>query len=158
MTSSHSHSDREENSNDHDEEPDENTEAAKYLQQILDDLAVESVQDKAMATQHPVSQSPQPTAGSGVGCRISKSDEDLRSSPLLLPSAPTDFPPPSIPGDLTFPSAPTTAPTKSLSKNKAKFTDAEIESWCIICLANANVRCLGCAGDLYCTVRKSATS
>ena len=149
--------DREEISGEHDEGLNENAEAANSLQQILDDLAAESGQDKARAIEHPISQSTHPTVSSGGEPPTSPSDEELHSSPPLFPSAPTHLPSPSIPDDLAFPSAPTTAP-RALSKNKAEFTHAEIDSWCIICLADANVRCLGCAGDLYCTVCISIAS
>ncbi|KAF2400330.1 hypothetical protein EJ06DRAFT_426665 [Trichodelitschia bisporula] len=38
----------------------------------------------------------------------------------------------------------------ALPAGKPGLTDEEIESWCIICCADASVRCLGCGGDLYC--------
>ena len=31
-----------------------------------------------------------------------------------------------------------------------KYTDEDIDSWCVICNEDATVRCLGCDGDLYC--------
>ncbi|KAF2146841.1 uncharacterized protein K452DRAFT_283044 [Aplosporella prunicola CBS 121167] len=52
-----------------------------------------------------------------------------------------------------LPSAPSFAPAKKppVKVGKAsKFTDEEIDSWCIICYDDATVRCLGCDGDLYC--------
>ena len=72
--------------------------------------------------------------------RLSASPSPSRSSPDL-------------------PSVPSFSPTKKsarLAKSKAKagpkqYNDAEIDSWCIICCDDATVKCLGCAGDLYCT-------
>ncbi|KAE9368422.1 hypothetical protein N431DRAFT_470130 [Stipitochalara longipes BDJ] len=53
--------------------------------------------------------------------------------------------------ELGLPSAPTfkplDKPVKGLMK---KYTDEEVESWCIICQDDATVKCLGCDGDLYC--------
>ncbi|RFU23809.1 hypothetical protein B7463_g12529, partial [Scytalidium lignicola] len=91
-----------------------------------------------------------------------------------LPSAPSDFPSPpptsepsrqslddesditarlaalrsrgSVSG-LGLPSVPTDKPVKGVMK---KFTDEEIDSWCIICQDDATVKCQGCDGDLYC--------
>jgi hypothetical protein len=31
-----------------------------------------------------------------------------------------------------------------------KYTNEEIETWCIICQDDATVECVGCDGDLYC--------
>ncbi|KAI9842272.1 MAG: hypothetical protein M1837_007341 [Sclerophora amabilis] len=77
---------------------------------------------------------------------VSRSDEgdaDLaaRFSALNLPSAPTFLP-------ATKSSSSSAAASKS--KQTQRYTDADIDSWCIICCADATIRCLGCAGDLYC--------
>jgi len=42
---------------------------------------------------------------------------------------------------------------KTQTKTAAKSTppEDEIDTWCIICLDDANLKCLGCDGDLYCT-------
>lgn len=64
------------------------------------------------------------------------------STSTLLPSAPTFAPSSKSPGTITSSKA-SQAPT-------AKYTDEEIETWCIICNDDATVRCLGCDGDLYC--------
>lgn len=68
-----------------------------------------------------------------------------RFSSLSLPSAPTA--PPTI--NLPPPPSSTTFADRNTSDNST-FTDAEIETWCIICLADATLRCVGCDGDLYC--------
>ncbi|KAL8741650.1 MAG: hypothetical protein Q9190_005767 [Brigantiaea leucoxantha] len=55
-----------------------------------------------------------------------------------------------------LPSAPTSDPvvaTKTKMEGgsrRSEYTDAEIDSWCIICCDDALVRCTGCAEDLYC--------
>jgi hypothetical protein len=56
---------------------------------------------------------------------------------------------------LNLPSVPTTIqphhkPGNSVKAAAAASTD-ETETWCIICLVDAQVKCLGCDGDLYCT-------
>lgn len=52
---------------------------------------------------------------------------------------------------LSLPSAPSFAPSdKPIKVTKAQFTDEQIDSWCIICYADATVKCLGCDGELYC--------
>lgn len=57
--------------------------------------------------------------------------------------------------NLSLPSVPTTLkPSSSQTKAGAsakKFTDEEIDSWCIICSDDATLSCVGCDGDLYCT-------
>ena len=80
---------------------------------------------------------------------------------LELPSAPTSQPLRKAADEDTplFPSAPTSAPSANYKgartgsrklQKKQSFTDAEIESWCIICCDDATMKCTGCGGDLYC--------
>ena len=55
---------------------------------------------------------------------------------------------------LSLPSVPSTMKSNAASKPKdkaEKFSDDEIDSWCIICSDDASLSCLGCDGDLYCT-------
>ena len=62
--------------------------------------------------------------------------------------------------DLGMPSAPSFKPSenkKQDAKNEYKglekyerFTDEDIDSWCVICQDDATVVCKGCEGDLYC--------
>ena len=53
--------------------------------------------------------------------------------------------------DLGLPSVPTFKPTdKPIKGVMKKYTDEEIDGWCIICQDDATVKCLGCDGDLYC--------
>jgi hypothetical protein len=58
------------------------------------------------------------------------------SNPLGLPSAPTG--------------KPVTKSAEPASKGLKKYTDDEIDAWCIICQDDATVECKGCEGDLYC--------
>ncbi|CAD6442190.1 cc0980ef-3be0-4993-b1b2-edd69d963a16-CDS [Sclerotinia trifoliorum] len=61
---------------------------------------------------------------------------------------------------LGLPSAPTTKPVEKLAKPSKgapeskgglkKYTDEEMDTWCIICQDDATVQCVGCEGDLYC--------
>lgn len=75
---------------------------------------------------------------------------DLYSS--SLPSAPNPLPSfPSLPQ--TLPSAPKSHPSSAPAKKSPQtsgYTEAEIDTWCVICLADAVVRCRGCAGEFYC--------
>lgn len=88
---------------------------------------------------------------------------DLPSAPSdqlpTSPSPPASSEPKSQPTDntslaarlarLSLPSAPRKL-REVTPKSPPKFTDEEIESWCVICNEDATVRCLGCDGDLYC--------
>lgn len=71
---------------------------------------------------------------------------DIASS-IQFPTVPPD----SALGQLDLPSAPTNVPGVVKDRRKPGFaTDEEIDTWCIICCANATVRCFGCDKDLYC--------
>ncbi|KAL9085103.1 MAG: hypothetical protein Q9165_007747 [Trypethelium subeluteriae] len=73
--------------------------------------------------------------------RLSPSPSSCRSSPSELPSVPSFFP---IQNSIR--------PTKSRPKTGPKqYSEAEMDSWCIICCDDATVKCLSCDGDLYCT-------
>lgn len=133
-------------------EHDEDAEADTFLQELLDEVALEKDQDEPSKTPQQSSPSEKSRAAQDEGYPGSRISQDAEDPQLLFPSAPTHLPPPiSQSGELSLPSAPKAAP-RAQTKKKSKFTDAEIESWCIICLADATVRCLGCAGDLYCNV------
>lgn len=52
---------------------------------------------------------------------------------------------------LGLPAAPTFKPIhKPIATIQKKFTDEEIDTWCIICQDDATIKCVGCDGDLYC--------
>ena len=126
------------------EEQDEDAEANTSLQRILDELELEKAEEPASSASPQQHDTEQPA--------LPSSPPDTFSS-LVFPSTP------STPlHDLNLPSTPTAAPSsarKVASKPKPKpkpqgFTDEEIDSWCIICCANASVKCFGCDDDLYC--------
>jgi len=88
---------------------------------------------------------------------------EAAESPLDLPTAPSDqLPELTLPGTqpidetslaarlakLSLPSTPSSLVGKQ--QRLPKYTDDDIDSWCIICNDDATVRCLGCDGDLYC--------
>jgi hypothetical protein len=57
------------------------------------------------------------------------------------------------PGGFRLPSVPTSKPTSlSPEERMKKYTDEEIETWCVICQSDATIKCLGCDGDLYCAL------
>ena len=118
-------------------EQSEEAEAEASLQRILDEVELERQQEPvstALSTQPEkvnTSQAPAPP--------------DSFAS-LVFPPIP-DLPLPS----LSLPSAPTAVPSTRKPKDQSSgFSDQEIDSWCIICCANASVKCFGCDGDLYC--------
>ena len=117
-------------------EQDEEAEAEDSLQRILDELELERQEPG------PIIPSPQPdTAPTPQAPALPDS-----FASLVYPSTP-DLPPPS----LALPSAPTAAPSTRKPKSRPMgFSDVEMDSWCIICCANAVVKCFGCEGDLYC--------
>ncbi|PVH83424.1 hypothetical protein DL98DRAFT_513307 [Cadophora sp. DSE1049] len=104
----------------------------------------------------------------------SKDDAEEENGSLSLPSAPSALPEPvetskksldfesdiaarmaALSGlstnSLGLPSAPTFKPIdKPVKGVMKKFTDEEVDSWCIICQDDATVKCMGCDGDLYC--------
>ena len=116
---------------------DEDAEAKASLQRILDEVELERQQE-------PVS-SVSPSQLDGVTAPQSPSLPESFAS-LVFPSIP-DLPLPS----LALPAAPTAVPsTRKPTRQSTGFSDTEIDSWCIICCANATVKCFGCDGDLYC--------
>lgn len=83
---------------------------------------------------------------SDIAARMSALRTHSQPNALNLPSTPK-----TITDSLGLPSAPTSKPTdKLLPTLQKKFTDEEVDSWCIICQDDATVKCLGCDGDLYC--------
>ncbi|KAK4691024.1 hypothetical protein P7C71_g5892, partial [Lecanoromycetidae sp. Uapishka_2] len=120
------------------DEYNEEAEAAESLQHILDEIAFEKDQESS-----PVQESPRLSTARTAG-------PDSFAS-LVFPSIPEGLKPP--PSHLSLPSAPKDTPSTQGIKGKARdsgYTDEQIDSWCVICCANAAVKCFGCDGDLYC--------
>lgn len=108
-------------------------EAAVQLQRIFDELSVEQFSPPSNANSKEPRPKPEPT--SPKPSAQEPNQLGLPSVPLDLPSAPTGI---------------NSTPPSSVIAKSESYTDAEIDSWCIICCDNALVRCTGCAGDLYC--------
>lgn len=115
----------------HNHKPAEDEEASIALQRILDELDLTSPpHTPPTVPSHPP---------------VDLSSPSLPSAPDSLPSFP------SLPQ--TLPSAPKSHPSSAPPKKSPQtsgYTEAEIDSWCVICLADAVVRCRGCAGEFYC--------
>ena len=121
------------------QEQDEDAEVNASLQRILDELEVENSQEPAPGAASQQRDSEQPT--------LPSPPSDSFAS-LVFPSTPET--PLQV---LNLPSTPTTTPSARKVTSTPKppgFTDEDIDSWCIICCANASVKCAGCDGDLYC--------
>ena len=127
-------------------EADEEAEAAATLQRILDEVGAEEIHPE---TNDSDNQFPT-TDVERCPHSVNQEAENLGQEMPFFPKVPTHLSPRSLTAT-AFPVAPTAAPSAPARRRPARgFTDAEIESWCIICLADATIRCLGCAGDLYC--------
>lgn len=128
---------------DHDKEDEEK--ADDYISQVLAQLELDRKEGRLPPDEDEVDED--------------NDGEPADMSALDLPSAPTSLPAlPDPPSDaLSLPSVPSAAPTSVPIKvmkagpSTPKFTDEEIDSWCVICQDDAAVKCLGCDGDLYCT-------
>ncbi len=118
----------------------EEEEAATQLQRILDELDLSEIPDPESppSKHHPHDVHPPPQTNlPDPSHSPPPTDNTLTTTTALFPSVP-----------LTLPSAPKTInPTDT---HKDSTTDTDISTWCIICCADAVVRCTGCAGDLYC--------
>ncbi len=148
-------------------------EAEEYLERIMDEISHEN----ATSHQNEETDDPPPAyheAESNIHHLPSSSTADLPSTPSKDPTLPPI--PPSSPQNpstssnpdsdllttrysslsLALPSVPTTLPKPSPfpgprpSDTGTTHTDAEVSTWCIICLDDATLQCIGCDGDLYC--------
>jgi hypothetical protein len=127
------------------EEPSDDALADEYLQQILDELDIND-------TTGDTKDEPGTAKDSAIDHDRQIPADQQEDEPMALPSAPSNEPEPLPSPGLSLPSAPSAAPTarKPAKSSLPKHTDAEIETWCIICCDDASVKCLGCDGDLYC--------
>lgn len=112
---------------------DEEAEANASLQYILDKAELEKQQERA------------PAGASSLGDITPESLPPSFSS-LVFPSTPET----PLSSSLNLPSTPTAVPFKRKPNKSSGFADEEVDSWCVICCANAAVKCFGCEGDLYC--------
>ena len=120
---------------DTDEEPPENNDEADETEGLNTSIAFPEAPTDG-STQD--TSAPQNTTFDSLTSRLSA----LRSPPN--PSAEDD-------PSLALPSVPSSAPdnVKRLT-SKTNYTDADMEKWCIVCLEDATVRCVGCDDDHYC--------
>ena len=117
---------------------DEETEAEASIEQIMDEMKSQEAQEPR--SNQLVGSLPSDTINTSTSTTL-----DSFAS-LEFPAIP-DIPLPS----LSFPSTPGTAPSSRKPKAKSHgYADEEIDSWCIICCADARVKCFGCNNDLYC--------
>ncbi|KAF2165529.1 hypothetical protein M409DRAFT_67321 [Zasmidium cellare ATCC 36951] len=143
-------------------------EADDYVKRVLAELEVEK--------KYGVGDDDEPEDGStGDHAESAHDGLQLPSAPskVLDPPASLDPEPPSyedselearfsklgLGGGLNLPSTPTAKPSSTKPKvtaqlkpksNLPAYTDEDIDSWCCICNEDADVKCIGCDGDLYC--------
>lgn len=139
--------------------------ADDYIQRVLAELEVEK--------KHGIENESEPQDEEEQHASTGE-DLELPSAPSKLPEPPptSDPAPPSYEdselearfsklglGGLNLPSTPTAKPSSSKPKvtaqlkpksNLPTYTDEDIDSWCCICNEDAEVKCIGCDGDLYC--------
>lgn len=153
-----------ETSTKHDRLEEESREAQEIVAKLLDEVNLERANENHDTAQEPGGQSEEPEqnfSGPDLGLVLpsalstlpepSRSSLDFESDITARLAALNS--PKSVVDSLGLPSAPTSAPSSKSGTAKAapkKFSDVEIESWCIICQDDATVRCAGCGGDLYC--------
>ncbi|KAL9046239.1 MAG: hypothetical protein Q9214_000875 [Letrouitia sp. 1 TL-2023] len=125
----------------------DDAEAEAQLQRILDELSVEDVDQENRNVDSASSGGKAldlPTAPSNTLLPLSRQGSDRidKEDNSRFPAVP-----------LGLPSVPINAPSQKgglQRKVSSKYTDEEIDSWCIICCSDAQVRCRGCDDDMFC--------
>ncbi|RDW87574.1 hypothetical protein BP5796_03268 [Coleophoma crateriformis] len=160
---------KEEDDDDADEEKDEHErdsketrdrEAEEIIARMLDEVSLEKGDTETESEALPEKTS---SESARSGDRGTQSSLDLPSTPsTLLPSAskPSEDDAfaasiaarmAALSNPLNLPAVPSFHPSSQPKPSQKKvFTDAEIDSWCVICQDDATVKCHGCEGDLYC--------
>lgn len=143
---------------------DESREAQDIVAKLLDEVNLEKANEiEDEETPHdelkeddgdepmfslPSAPSKLPDPPAGHGAEFSKKSVDFESDIAARMAALQGL---GSTNGLGLPSAPTFKPLdKPVKGVMKKYTDEEVESWCIICQDDATVKCLGCDGDLYC--------
>ena len=140
-------------------------EADEYVEQALVEAEVEKKQNPA-STSHSDEDNSEHDADTSKHTESrtvpAASSLDLPAVPTsqaVTPPSPSDFSSATAVDDaltarmaaLSLPSTPSFTPAKKDGKGaKTQPTDKQVDSWCIICYDDAEVKCLGCDGDLYC--------
>lgn len=143
---------------------DESREARDIVARLLDEVNLERVnepqdqetlqddqekdveEEPTLSLPSAPSKLPEPPAD--VGAETSKKSLDFESDIAARMAALKGL---GSTNELGLPSAPTFKPLdKPVKGVMKKYTDEEVDSWCIICQDDATVKCLGCDEDLYC--------
>ena len=142
-------------------EEDLERDAKAYVDQVLDQVRLESREDPEQAREqsesHPGTSEEQQQS-SDKGIQSPPPSPTRASPPLKLPDTPSK--PPTMPIDDTkvprspaedLPAAPTFAPNERPVRIKSwTGTDSVPTTWCCICSDDAEVKCLDCDGQIFC--------
>jgi hypothetical protein len=111
---------------------------------VLDEPGKEGEEEFSFSLPSAPSKLPDPPAGAESSKKSLDFESDIAARMAALKGLEST-------NELGLPSAPTFKPLdKPVKGVMKKYTDEEVESWCIICQDDATVKCLGCDGDLYC--------
>ncbi|KAM3065440.1 hypothetical protein ACMFMG_011441 [Clarireedia jacksonii] len=164
--------------NDHQDLETESREVQDIVTKLLDEVKLERDESENADDEHATEEEAQ-TSGTNPTKEDDDDDDPSITLPSVPSKLPDSLPQPAVPSrksldfenDITarlaalqglgsssssanplgLPSAPTAKPvTQSAAARLKKYTDDEIDAWCIICQDDATVECAGCDGDLYC--------
>lgn len=132
-------------------------EADEMLKRLLDEIALDPTPDTVLhqakgdhEAGFSLPTAPQRDVDLSPSCSTTSNNNDDIDSSLAARFASLGRPAPSNDDGLGLPSVPTGIKINTPTDSHAPPED-EIDTWCIICLNDANLKCLGCDGDLYCT-------